>query len=438
MDKVEKKPKRKLPLPGQRIIRTVIAVWLCFAVYLLRGRQGLPIFSTIAVLSGIQPYVKSMPQVAKEKVLGTIIGAAWGLFLITLELLLIEGGLPDERIHYLLVGLFTGVTIYSTVLLKVSGMASFAAVVFLCIAINHIQGVNAYGYAFNRLLDTVIGLLIAEVVNRVQLPRARHRDILFVSGLGHTILRQGSSLTPYSKVELNRLIEDGALFTISTRASQATVREQLQGVDLRLPIITLDGAALYDLHKSQYLRTVPMAPDSAKRIMDWARERELPFFYHIIQNDILIIRYWDLANAAMQDAFDARRGSLYRNYVRTPQDVYEDVVYLTIIDRTERIARAYEDLKAQSWAGQYRVVMEEYYFGTGFSFLRVYDSAVSREAMLEQLKALLGVTKTMTFGCTQGDFDVYIQDADRNTVVKQVRRRFEPVDFRCWNTILRR
>lgn len=430
--------RKRIPLPGQRIVRTVIAVWLCFGVYLLRGKQGLPIFSAIAVLSGIQPYVKSMGALAKQRVLSTMLGAAWGLLLITLELALTEDGMPGDAVHYLLVGLFTGLTIYSAVLLKSSGMANLAAVVFLSIAVTHAQGTNVYVYALNRLLDTAIGLLIAEVVNRVQLPRRRDTGTLFVSGLGHTILRQDSTLSPYSLVELNRLIEDGARFTVSTRASQATVRELLAGVDLRYPIITLDGAALYDLGQARYLRTVPMTPEKAERAMAWARGEGLPFFCHIIQNDILIIRYDALANQAMEEAYEKRRASLYRNYVRGTEGFCENVVYLTVVDRTDRIRAAYEAFLAQPWAGEYKVLAEQYAFGEGYSFLRIYDAAVSRQAMLRELEALLGAERSVTFGAEEGQYDVVIRDADRNTVVRELRKRFEPVDLRCWKTILRR
>ena len=433
-----KRHKRKIPLPGQRIIRTVISVWLCFGVYLLRGKQGLPIFSAIAVLAGIQPYVKSMVQLAKERVQSTMIGAAWGLVLITLELTLTENGVPDDAIHYLLVGLFTGVTIYSTVLLKVTGMASLSAVVFLSIGINHIQGINAYAYAFNRLLDTVIGLLIAEVVNRVQLPRRRNTDTLFVSGLGHTILREDSTLSPYSRVELNRLIEDGARFTLSTQESQATVRELMQGVTLPYPIITLDGAAIYDMGKKAYLRTVPMPPENARQLMAWARENDLPFFYCIIQDDLLVVRYAELANEAMRISFEKRRPSFYRNYLKSATDVYDNVIYVSIMDRAERIRGAREALLAQPWAGQYRVDIRPCSFSGGYAFLRIYDASVSRQAMLRELEKIMGTKKTVTFGCTPDEYDVFIQDADRNTLVKELRKRFEPVDFRCWRTILRR
>ena len=431
--------RRRIPLPGQRIIRTVISVWLCFLVYELRGRQGLPVFSAIAVIQSIQPYTKQMKALAKEKVFGTVIGGLWGIVMITLELGLLRAGMPEEyAVHYVLVGLFTGVTIYSTVLLHATGMASLAAVVFLCVAINHIQGANAYLYAFNRLLDTVIGLLIAEVVNRVQLPRSRDRDTLFVSGLGHTILREDNQLSPYSRVELNRLIEDGAKFTVSTRESQATVRERLAGVELRYPIITLDGAALYDMGKMEYLCTVPMAPDRAERIITWAREEGLPFFCNIIRDDLLIIRYRDLANDAMRTSFEKRRPSPYRNYVKSGADEYEDVIYLTILDWTERIVQAEAALRTQSWAGDYKIDSGPYEFSEGFSYLRIYDAAVSRRGMLRKLEERMGTRRTVTFGCVPGEYDVVISDADRNTVVKQLRRRYEPVDLRAWRTMWRK
>ena len=55
---------KKLPVPGQRILRTMIAVWLCLLVYVLRGRQGEPLYAGLAVLQCIQPYTKTMRTVA--------------------------------------------------------------------------------------------------------------------------------------------------------------------------------------------------------------------------------------------------------------------------------------------------------------------------------------------------------------------------------------
>ncbi len=51
---------KHLPVPGQRIFRSMVAVWLCFALYFLRGRHGIPFYSVIAALQCLQPYNKEM------------------------------------------------------------------------------------------------------------------------------------------------------------------------------------------------------------------------------------------------------------------------------------------------------------------------------------------------------------------------------------------
>ena len=161
---------KKLPIPGQRILRTMIAVWLCLLVYVLRGRQGEPLYAALAVLQCIQPYTKATRTVGRKRIIGTLIGAFWGLALLLFELWLNSRGHEEPWLHFTLIGLFTGIVLYSTVLLKVSETAYFSAVVFLVITIKHADDVSPYLYAFNRTLDTVIGVLVAEVVNRVRLP----------------------------------------------------------------------------------------------------------------------------------------------------------------------------------------------------------------------------------------------------------------------------
>ena len=164
---------KKLPVPGQRILRTMIAVWLCLLVYVLRGRQGEPLYAGLAVLQCIQPYTKTMRTVARKRIIGTLVGAFWGLALLLFEQWLVSRGHEEPWLHFSLVGLFTGVVLYFTVLLKVSETAYFSAVVFLVICIKHAEDVSPYVYAFNRTLDTAIGVAVAEIVNRVHLPRLR-------------------------------------------------------------------------------------------------------------------------------------------------------------------------------------------------------------------------------------------------------------------------
>ncbi len=179
---------REVPPPGQRILRSMLAVWLCFVIYVLRGCAGIPFYSVIAALQCLQPYTKSMRKVARNRVTGTFVGAAWGLAALLLERVLLFNGAPGEWEHYLLLGLFTGAVLYTTVLLNVQETAYFSSVVFLCIAVNHIGDENPYIFVFHRVLDTLIGVAAAEVINRLHLPRLRQKDVLFVSSISETIV----------------------------------------------------------------------------------------------------------------------------------------------------------------------------------------------------------------------------------------------------------
>lgn len=427
---------RHLPIPGQRIFRSMVAVWLCFAVYFLRGQSGIPFYSVIAALQCLQPYTKEMGKVARKRLVGTLIGAFWGLLTLLLELGLLYDGIPDEWSHFLLLGLFTGIVLYSTVLLKATEASYFSAVVFLSIAVNHIGDANPYLFAFNRMLDTLIGVLIAEIVNRLHLPRLRNTDTLFVSGIGDTILGSDRKLSPYSKVELNRLIDDGARFTVSTSETQATVRELLAGVKLPYPIITMNGAALYKLDTMEYLRTVPMQPEKTARLLAWAEEIGLGYFSNSVEQNLLVVRYKALANEGMAQIFSKKRSSPYRNYVQSKTDPNDDVLYLFVVDTEDKIEQILFDLHCRPWAEEYRIVAEKTEF-PGYAGIKIYDAAVSKDAMLEELKQIMGIEKTVTMGSIEGRYDVYIPNADRDLVVKELKKRFEPVSIRGWRNIFR-
>ena len=80
-------PRFQIIPPGQRIIRSIISVWPCMIVYVLRGMRGEPFYSIIAALQCIQPYSSSMLKEGKDRIIGTMVGAFWGSAILFLELL---------------------------------------------------------------------------------------------------------------------------------------------------------------------------------------------------------------------------------------------------------------------------------------------------------------------------------------------------------------
>lgn len=79
---------KKLVLPpiGMRIIKSAVAILLCYLVSFLRGNSGIVFYSQLAALWCIQVYVENSWKNALQRFIGTIIGALYGLIMKSLRL----------------------------------------------------------------------------------------------------------------------------------------------------------------------------------------------------------------------------------------------------------------------------------------------------------------------------------------------------------------
>lgn len=427
----------KLPIPGQRIVRSTIAVALCFVIYYLRGKRGIPFYSALAVLQCMQPYHMSMKEMAKKRTTGTFVGAFWGLVVILILLALNgnrPGGIEESFTKYMLISLFTGIVLYSTVVLDCKKSSYFSCVVFLSITVMHITDESPILFVMNRVLDTLIGIGLAIIVNSAHLPRRKHNEILFVSGIDDTILNSGSRLTSYNKVELNRLIENGANFTISTIRTPASVREALEGVNLKLPIIAMDGAVLYDMEENSFLMKYQMSESQADKMSTFLDGMGVTYFTNTVVDDLLVIYYQDLKNEAEQGIYERHRKSPYRNYVKVEHPICSNVVYFLVIEKKEKTEQIYQQLMEQDWVSDFRIVLADSMNYPGYAHIKIYHKQATREHMLQNLEALVDIEKTVTFGSIEGKYDVFIANSDRNIMVKELKKRYEPVDFKLANS----
>lgn len=462
-DKITKLSRRvRLVPPGQRIIRSVISVWLCMVVYFLRGMTGDPFYSIIAALQCIQPYSSNMLQEGRDRIIGTMIGAFWGAIILFLELLPEGTSFKSTAMFFLLLGVFSGLVIYSTVILNIQQYALFAAVVFLGIAMYHIGDVNPYIHIFHRTSETIIGVGIAIVVNSVHLPRVPDKKTLFVSGIDHVLFREDRELSRYTKVEINRFLDEGMRFSVSTKQTPATVREILSEINLRLPIIAMDGAVLYDLHTMKYVRTEKIAPDVVTLISDFLHSEGIPFFVNTVQDNLLVIYFKDYKDLLLEEVLDAHHGSdprpeeevsksayismarlyhkkrlsPYRNYVRTNKPITENVIYILVIDNEQNIDRLHQKLMSQPWADRCRVNFDFFDCEKGEKIMRIFTAGASRKEMLRHLQRYVGAPQVFTFGTGEDECDYLIDDAGRDQLVKALKKKFEPVNIKGWRNII--
>lgn len=421
----------KMKKPGARIIKSVIAVYLCFVVGTLFREDGIVFYSQLASLWCMQPLKKDTKEKAIQRTNGTIVGAIAGLIVLLLDINCISKCNPDVSgyLYMLLVSFMVGIVIYITVLLKIKNASYFSCVVLLSIVVNHIGDGNPYLFVWNRFLDTMLGIVIGMLVNNFRLPYKKNQDTLFVSGIDDTLLSHNHAMSNFSKVELNRMIDDGVKFTLATKRTPAKVMELMPGIAFNLPIVVMDGAALYDLTTNKYLKTYILSQHLTKQIRDRLDDMDINYFMNLLIDDTLMIQYNKLENDAEQDIYAKLHESPFRNYTTVDVQPTAQCIYFMMVAKAEQIteiANAFSDLVKDKTI---RIDIDEAQEYAGYRYLKIYNPNASRRNMLEYLKEMVGAKNIVTFGSIEGKYDVVIHEYDSDKVVRVLRKLYEPLFF---------
>lgn len=408
-----------------RIIKSAIAVSLCVLINLLRGDDGMVFYSMLAALWCIQMYHTNTLNNAYQRTIGTVVGAVYGL----IYLLLFPTKINVQAIGIIIeiLSIFLGIVlvIYTTVLIHKNQASYFSCVVFLSIVVNHLNDANPYLFVWNRFLDTMIGILIGVCVNNIRIFRKIDRKTLFVSGVDGILVDKNNKISAFSKVELNRMIDDGLKFTLSTMRTPASLIEPLSDIHFKYPVIVMDGAALYDVKKSEYVKEYVISGESSTELIKLMKLNEMHPHINVIIDDTLLIYYDDMEDKINNDLINKLRMSPYRNYIKREFPGDENVVYFMLLDHSVKIDKFDLLLKTNGYYERFKILKyqsEEY---EGYSYIKIYNKNASKDRMLKYLRDKYEIDNVLTFGTVEGKYDINIKENDFNKMVRLLRSKYE-------------
>lgn len=418
--------KFNFPHIGNRILKSAAGVFLCFVVYLLRGRSGIPLYSMLAVLWCVQPYPDKTLTMAFQRTVGTLIGAAFGLVTILLEIYVLP--VNDTLIGYALISAMIIPVIYTTVVINKKNASYFSCVVFLSITVAHLTDGDPFLFVFNRTLDTFIGIIIGVVVNSADLPRRKVRDKLFVAELDDMISPVKDELPPYSKVEINRMLADGLKLTVSTMRTPASLMKPLSDVHLELPVIVMNGAALYDIKENTYVKAYIISNPTCMKLRSVIGGAGINCFINALSDDNLMIYYDKLENPAERAIFSKLKKSPYRNYVNRDPSPEDRVIYLMAIDETAKIERLLDLIERSEAGSSVKSVCYPSDDFEGFSYLKIYNKNASEHNMIQYLADEYSLPAALTIGA-RGDNDIKAAAGNLTGITKELKKSFKPTIF---------
>ena len=424
---MNREKKRKFPGIGLQIIKSAIAVALCYLVSFLRGNSGIVFYSQLAALWCMQVYVVNTRNNAIQRTIGTIIGALYGLLFLLVKQQVFIPDPVEKLIDALAISLMLIAVLYTTVLIKKKQASYFSCVVFLSIVVNHMTDANPYLFVWNRFLDTMIGIAIGIGVNCFSLPKEKQKDILFISGLDDTLLNEKDNLSDYSRVELNRMLDEGVNFTISTMRTPASLMEPMRDIRLKLPVIAMDGAVLYDIREKMYLKAYVISPEESQEILSLIKGQGFCCFSNVIVDDMLVIYYEEPEDEVQKTLIARMRRSPYRNYVKRKLPESECVVYFMMLYPKEIMDAFYLLLEEHGFTERLKILKYESTDYPGYSYIKIYNKNATKVNMTAYLKKMMQLEKTVTFGSIEGRYDYVVDSRDSNQVVHTLKKLYEPV-----------
>ena len=115
---------------------------------------------------------------------------------------------------------------------------------------------------------------------------------LYVSDMDGTLLDNDSKVSAISAGIISELSREGALITVATARTPATVEPMLSSTLTNCPAIVMTGAAMWDRREKRLINTRIFSKDAASDIIgEFGRHGINPFIYTVTSPSHLDVYY---------------------------------------------------------------------------------------------------------------------------------------------------
>ena len=245
---------------------------------------------------------------------------------------------------------------------------------------------------------------------------------LYVTDLDGTLLDASSRVPAESVAILNDLISQGAMFTVATARTPATVQPLLEAVTPAvtpegrdIPAIVMTGAAYWNRRLARYDYVNMLSPrDTAIITSEFAKAGINPFNYCLGQHENLNV-YHTSGLTSREDAFyqERRHLTLKRFHLGQQPKDYEATVLFFAIGNPEKMERLCEAIRRKTGcaAAWYRDI-----FNPEVALMDVYAPGCSKATAIRDVATELGADRVVVFGDNLNDLPM-MEVADLSVAV---------------------
>lgn len=228
---------------------------------------------------------------------------------------------------------------------------------------------------------------------------------LYVSDMDGTLLNSRSVLSGTTTAKLNKLISEGALFTVATARTPATVVELMKNVDSNLPYIVMAGCATWDNRKKGYESARIISNSSIERLIGiFEKNGNNPFIYYKNGNQIVVNHVKELT-AEEKEFIEPR--------IKTPLKILKTCSSLTVdttlegamlifsMGKFEALRNIADEIDKEGIDCTYNCYHDIFKKDEGF--IDIYVNGTTKAAAIKELAIKIGAERIVVFGDNLND-----------------------------------
>ncbi len=391
---------------GMRTIKTAIAIGICLFIYILLELIATipgvkpdlaikwynPFFGGLATAYSMQSSKAKSIEQAKNRCIASLIGGIVGIVLIFVYELaggiwpaLVDVSLENWNflLPYLLIAIFSILVVILGNLFHQPQAIFVSLLTFLSVTVNPGTTVPNWEFQFgiNRILSTIIGVLVALGVNFMHIPHFhKNKNMLFCIGMEGILKNDNDSFRGYLGYKLNSFNEEGINYTFFTTRTPATFMNLAKSYQLDKPIICMSGAAIYNPVTNHYLATAPFSSVQSDELRLLLKLEDITPFINTIENDVHYIYASCINNEAEALYESEKKNAGYVNYIQGEPKKGVEVLYFLLLEEAHKIDEIISRLNASKLKDAIEIQVYEFLDTTKtnkkLKYIKIYSSKV--------------------------------------------------------------
>ena len=226
---------------------------------------------------------------------------------------------------------------------------------------------------------------------------------LFVSDLDGTLLNSDAAISDVTENIINKGIEQGLEFTISTARTPTTALKIIERLNLKLPVMMMNGVLIYDMKKKEYIQKAVMEETVVMVLLGLIKLKGLScFLYSLTGNEFFA--YYDSVDSISLNYFRNERIMKYDKRFTEVEDLSlvagKDIIYCMLRETKEKLEGLYRELSVV------KGVNTEFYsdiYSEDYYMLEIYSDQASKKEALSYLRTTGHYDSVISFGDNLND-----------------------------------